>query len=111
MTIPHGAMGYMVQNSHYCRLTEIMGLQASLSKLPQQQLLKAASHLQHQGAEQAPDSYTSLKPQGGFCVITLSPLPFYRNVAQGRNEKLADVNLAPSSQSCMKGSNKHNFAV
>lgn len=53
----------MVQDSHCCGFTEIMGLESSLSELPQQQLLKAASHLQHQGAEQAPDSYTSLKPR------------------------------------------------
>lgn len=88
----------MVQNSHCWGDTGITGLVAPISRFPQQQLLRAASHLQHQGADWAPDSHTSLKSQGESVLLEFSSGP------STTSQTYVGAALSPLSQANVKGS-------
>lgn len=100
---------YMVQDSHCWGDIEIMGLEASISWLPQQ-LLKAASHLQHQGADWALYSHTSLsqKSQWERAWFECSLCHFLEmfHWPAMKTWIWVGVALSPFSQKSLKGFNK-----
>lgn len=104
--ISQGCRHYTVKDSHCWGLTEIMGLEASVSKLPPQQLLKAAAHPHHRGAQWALDSFMSL---GGNRVIKVLLSNFPEMFHLYTIKSSADVSLAPWCQACNRGFNKPNF--